>query len=469
MSKIRVRFAPSPTGYLHIGGVRTALFNYLFARHHGGKYLVRVEDTDLQRSTLAFEEAQLAALTWLGLESDEAIVHQKDRMHEHEKVAHELMARGKAYPCFCAARDAQKHVEDLEQGRATKYDGTCHNKPYTEEDLLRPYAIRFKIPDDTHRIEFTDMILGDMSVDVKELDDFVIARQDGSPVYNFCVVLDDIYMNISHVIRGQDHVANTPKQLLLYQALGKKPPKFAHIPLILGPSGGKLSKRDAAVSADDYKKQGYLPDAFCNYLVRLGWSHGDQEVFSRDELVSYFTLDHVGKNPAVFDIKKLQWLNGVYLRQATSQQILTSLADIDQHYVTKLASLWAGSVLEKLIDLYKQRAVTLVELYNELVALAQAPERLDLSLIEKWRSDKTKAMLQLFYEQSSVLDSFNHEALSALAKDITTSHEEKFVTLAQPLRLALTGGIVSPSVFELLEFVGKQEALDRIEKLIKAL
>jgi len=469
MSNIRVRFAPSPTGYLHIGGVRTALFNYLFARHHGGTYVIRVEDTDLQRSSDVFMESQLEALAWLGLMSDEPVVHQKDRMYEHARVAHMLMEQGKAYPCFCTPKDAEALVEDLEHGIAGKYDGTCRDMSYTQDDLQKPYAIRFKIPESCTSVQFTDLILDSITVETKELDDFVIVRQDGSPIYNFCVVLDDLFMKITHVIRGQDHISNTPKQLLIYQALGKKSPQFAHIPLILGPSGAKLSKRDAAVSVDDYKKNGYMPDAFCNYLVRLGWSHGDQEVFSRDELIKYFTLDHVGKKGSIFDVKKLDWLNGLYIRQASRDEILKHLEAISPDYTQELARLWSPEKLNVLLEQYKQRAVTLIELYEQITALASDPETLDLTLIEKWRSDTTKVMLQAFYEQSSALSSFDHDSLSALAKEITKQHGQKFVALAQPLRLALTGGIVSPGVFDLLAIVGSQTASARIKRLIEAL
>src|SRR5579872_4717355 len=246
MKEIRVRFAPSPTGHLHIGGIRTALFNWLFARHTGGKYLLRIEDTDIVRSKQEYLDSQLASLRWLGLEPDEPIVYQLARSHEHIAAAKKLMEQGKAYPCFCPPKDAEQVVHDLDLGIGSKYDGTCRDKTYTIEDLKKPHAIRFKLSHDIDTVEFEDVILGTIKTPADQMDDFIIIRRDGTPIYNFCVVVDDIFMRITHVIRGQDHVSNTPKQVLYYHALGANVPLFAHIPLILGPAGNKLSKRDAS-------------------------------------------------------------------------------------------------------------------------------------------------------------------------------------------------------------------------------
>ncbi len=471
-TNVRVRFAPSPTGHLHIGGVRTALFNWLFARHTGGTYLVRVEDTDVQRSTDVFLASQLRSLAWFGLMPDaqQPIVYQMSRVQEHIKAANSLVAQERAYPCFCPPRDADEVIHELEQGHGSKYSGTCRDKAYTPEDLQKPHAIRYKLPKELSSVEFHDLVVGTVKTDRDQLDDFVIVRRDGTPVYNFCVVIDDLFMKITHVIRGQDHISNTPKQVLLYRALDAKEPLFAHISLILGPSGAKLSKRDAAVSVEEYRLEGYLADALANYLVRLGWSHGDQEIFTRDQLVSLFSLDAVGKKGGIFDSKKLQWLNGIYMRQKTADQLLTALQDVNNVYVADLAALWEPATLHQLIDEYKQRCVTLVELFKNVSGLAHDPELLDVHLIAKWRSATTLPMLEAFADG---LDRFDgpctHDTVQALAEQVCASVQASLVTLAQPLRLALTGSIASPSVFQLIAIIGIERAHRRIRRLITVL
>lgn len=468
-TSVRVRFAPSPTGHLHVGGARSAMFNWLFARHTGGTYFLRVEDTDVLRSTKEYLESQLKSLEWLGLLPDQPLVYQMTRVQEHLKAAQSLIDQGLAYPCFCPPRAADDVTSDLEQGIGNKYPGTCRDKPYTPQDLQQPHAIRFKLPSDLVDVQFSDLILGPIYVKAEQLDDYVIIRRDGTPIYNFCVVVDDIFMNITHVIRGQDHISNTPKQILLYRALGSKEPQFAHIPLILGPGGAKLSKRDAAVSVEEYRMQGYLPDALFNYLIRLGWSHGDQEVFTKDELVQYFDLNHVGKKGGMFDLKKLQWLNSVYMRAADAGTILTHLAAVNPTYQQDVEGLWQKEQLYKLIDEYKQRAVTLVELYHNLVSLAQHPTNLDLKLIEKWHTAATPLLLNDFVAGLSQLSVIDHDTLLALAQTVCERHGSKLVQIAQPLRLALTGSIVSPGVFELIAILGPVVATLRINELIKIL
>lgn len=467
---IRVRFAPSPTGHLHIGGVRSAIFNWLFARHNNGTYLLRVEDTDVLRSRVEYVNSQLNSLTWLGLLPDEPIVYQMERIAEHTKAAHQLMAEGKAYPCFCVPRDADAVVAELDQGQGSSYNGTCRDKAYTQEDLAtKPYAIRFKIPNDVPSVTFYDLILGPITVERDTLDDFIIVRRDGTPIYNFCVVVDDIAMNISHVIRGQDHISNTHKQYLYYQALGAIPPQFAHIPLILGPSGGKLSKRDASVSVEEYRAQGFLPDALFNYLVRLGWSHGDQEVFTRAELVSFFTLANVGKKGSIFDMKKLLWLNALYMRQTKSSELLDHMEVMNKAYADELCSQWSEADLMTLIDQYKQRSSTLVELYEGIKAFAKSPSALDVALIAKWRTETTKDLVSAFADCMAVVMPFNHDTLLAAANRVCDEHATKLVNLAQPLRLALTGSVTSPSVFDLIAVIGKERAQQRIQELVKIL
>jgi glutamyl-tRNA synthetase len=484
MSKkdIRVRFAPSPTGHLHIGGARTAMFNWLFARHHGGTYLLRVEDTDVQRSTKEYLDSQLDSLKWLGLMPDEPILHQLSRVEEHKKVVQELLDKKLAYPCFCDPKSIEEKKADIalqqqesSYAKATEDRGKqvekpvdpCRDKEYTPEDFKRPHAIRFRLPQDIKEIEFDDAIRGKIKVSRDQLDDFVIMRRDGTPTYNFVVVLDDIFMKISHVIRGEDHISNTPKQILIYKALGATLPVFAHIPLILGPAGNKLSKRDAAVSVKEYMQQGFLSDALFNYLVRLGWSHGDQEIFTKDEMIKYFTLDHVGKKGAIFDTKKLEWLNGVYLRELSFEKFLLAVDDLGSSLKKELTAAWSQYQLKTLFEQYKQRATTLREMVQDMISLSHAPQALDLDLIKKWRTDKTVGLVECFLQGLTV--DLSHETLVTLAKQCCEKFEMKLVALAQPLRLALVGKTVSPGVFELIGVLGIEESRKRIEFLIKTL
>ncbi|HEY2989652.1 MAG TPA: glutamate--tRNA ligase, partial [Candidatus Binatia bacterium] len=316
MTAIRTRFAPSPTGYLHIGGARTALFNYLFARHHGGQFILRIEDTDRERSTPEAIEAIVEALTWLRLDWDEGPFFQTQRYALYKEKIQELLAAGKAYPCTCAAEVLEaKRQAALKEKRKPMYDGTCRPEEGKIPALPqgKPYVIRFRSPQ-TGTTVVEDLVKGPVVFDNRELDDLIIARSDGSPTYNFCVVVDDIDMRISHIIRGDDHLANTPRQILLYQALGRTPPQFAHVPLILGLDKARLSKRHGATSVTAYRDMGYFPEAVANYLVRLGWSHGDQEIFSRAELIEKFSLDAVGKSAGVFNPEKLLWVNFHYLK-----------------------------------------------------------------------------------------------------------------------------------------------------------
>ncbi len=465
--RLRVRFAPSPTGNLHIGGVRTALFNYVFARQKRGSFLIRIEDTDLQRSTKEYLTSQQKSLEWLCLESDEPFVFQHSRIEEHKKYAKQLLDDGLAYRCYCPFVQAEEVIERLDQGIGQLYDGRCRDKEPREDGT--PFALRFRVPDDSEEINCSDLIRGEVSIKKDALDDFIIVRQDGTPVYNFCVVIDDIFMKISHVIRGEDHLSNTFKQILLYKALRAPLPIFAHLPLILGESGGKLSKRDAAVSVDHYREMGIMPEALCNYLVRLGWSYGDQEIFSREEMIEHFSFDHVGKKGAMFDMKKLLWLNGVYLRQSSGQELMYALDAIDEKYLCTLKQYWSDKQLQDLFDLYKQRATTLVELYEGIKALAAGPQQYDFELIEKWRTSSTGAMLHDFAQRIAHSQGSEHAQLMAIAKEVVGKYEMKLVAIAQPIRFALTGGIQSPGVFELIAIMGNQESVKRITMLAKAL
>ncbi len=462
---VRVRFAPSPTGHLHIGGLRTALFNWLFAHHNKGLYLLRIEDTDGARSTNEYLASQLASLAWAGIESSEPIVYQMSRATEHHKAALGLVEQGKAYPCFCEPRDADDVVTSLDAGLGQKYDKTCRDKAYTLDDLKNPHAIRFKLPYGLENVRFLDIVRGKIAVKAEYFDDFVIIRRDGSPIYNFCVVVDDIFMRITHIIRGEDHIPNTTKQVLLYEALGAQTPAFAHLPLILGQDGSKLSKRDAAVSVEEYRASGFLPEALLNYLVRLGWSHGDQEVFSRAELIEHFSLDHVGKKGAVFDIKKLEWMNGVYIRQSSVEKLVRAISQMNTYTFDQLVRAWGTEKLHNLIEAYKERSVTLKDLATQILALADVPEKLDLKLIEKWRNAKTALLLTSFVEKVKNASDLGHDALLAEANVVCEQHGEKLVHLAQTIRLALTGSIQSPGVFGLIEILGRHETVERLERV----
>jgi glutamyl-tRNA synthetase len=472
-SKVRVRFAPSPTGHLHVGSVRATIFNWLFARHHGGKYLVRIEDTDVLRSKPEYVASILSSLEWLGLMPDETLVYQMARQSDHIKAANALLEQGRAYRCFCAPRDAEEQIKNLEEGIASKYDGTCRDKVFTAEELEKPHAIRFKLPESDAAILFCDLIRGDISFEKDQFDDFVIVRKDGVPTYNFCVVVDDIFMRISHIIRGEDHISNTPKQILLYNALDATPPQFAHLPLILGPSGARLSKRDGSVSVTEYKEQGFLPQALINYLVRLGWSHGDQELFSREELVKFFSLDQVGKKGSVFDIKKLEWVNGQYLRALTSEQLLQEIIALDVAVAAQLQVAWPEKVLLRLLELYKERSVRLTQLAQDVLQLKQAPSLENLEVLALCKNEQTITILTSFIQKLAVLEQNDLEVppdvLQAFAKEFCTELGIKMVMLAPPLRIALTGATTSPGVFELISLISIKESILRIEKIIKAL
>lgn len=462
-SLVRVRFAPSPTGYLHIGGLRTALFNWLFAKHYNGSFLVRIEDTDIERSKPEYKESILNSLVWANLQSDEQVLVQTTRVKQHKALVEQLLTEKKAYKCFCSFSD---HNQDLEFG---KYNKKCRNLKEEETPKGRSYAVRFKIPEDIKSIDFTDLIHGAISFDVDQIDDFIIMRSDGNPVYNFVVVADDAFMGISHVLRGEDHISNTPKQILIYQALNFKIPLFGHFPLILGADGTRLSKRHAATSVIDYKNNGFLPDALCNYLVRLGWSHKDQELFTREELVQFFDLENVGKKNSIFDINKLKWVNQVYIKNLDAISIVESiLRDIDSKFVTILNG-WDLEKINNLILLYKDRVKTIKELYTKIKDLHCGPNDFNSEETAKWLNQESLDLankLELLLENTN---DFSASNLNFLLKEFCKSNQINIPVIAQPIRLALTGQISSPSIFELLAILGKEESLKRIIFLTKFL
>jgi glutamyl-tRNA synthetase len=461
---VRVRFAPSPTGNLHVGGLRTALFNWLFARHYDGTFLIRVEDTDRERSKIEHMQAQLEALAWTGIKSDETPLIQSERSDDYQEVLQKLLSENKVYRCVCTPEEIETRVRAAGiTGDHYGYDGFCATKQ-TGPDSKQPFVIRFAIPKDLIDIVIDDLIRGKVTFKKDQLDDFIIVRSDGSPTYNFVVVVDDNHSAISHIIRGEDHLSNTPKQMLLYQACGYDVPQFAHIPMILGPEGNRLSKRDGAVNVLNYRQEGYLPNALVNYMVRLGWSHGDQEIFTQDELIKFFSLESVGKKSAIFDYAKLEWVNGVYIHEASSAQLQSTITDfIDPEWRNKVQQ-WSDAQVEKSLEIYKGRVKTVGHLAQTVTELYDGPSEYAKEDIGKWMTTTASG---LFDRLITVLEQHDFElnALKETIKSFCKEHDTKLVTVAQPIRIALTGGTMSPGVFDLLALLGKKESIQRLQGL----
>lgn len=457
---IRVRFAPSPTGHLHIGGLRAALFNWLYARHNKGVFVIRIEDTDIERSKPEYTASILESFSWVGIASDESIVIQTENMPEHLAVAERMLQEGTAYKCYCTQEELQQRLgtNAAEGAGYVMYDKKCRSLKDVPAD--KSWVIRFKVPDTQAEVRFNDLIRGTIAFPIDQFDDFIIVRSDGSPMYNFVVVVDDATMRITHVIRGEDHISNTPKQILLYEACGFKLPEFAHLPMILGSDGARLSKRDAATSVLDYKKSGYLAEALCNYLVRLGWSHGDQEVFTREELIQFFSLEQVGKKGAIFDQKKLDWMNTVYMKQMPASELIARIVrDVDVTFREALFG-WSDEQLYGLVDLYKERVTTLVALRDVLVSLYALPSSYEVPEVG-FAPDMARSVRAV------------HDALQQLADTSALSIEQEIKktcknlgvalpAVAQPLRVALTGALAAPGVFKLIASLGTVESCKRI-------
>jgi glutamyl-tRNA synthetase len=463
MTQVRTRFAPSPTGYLHIGGARTALFNYLFARHHGGKFILRIEDTDRERSTPEAIQAILDAMNWLELDYDEGPFYQTERYPLYKEKIKELLASGKAYPCTCTADDLNaKRQLAMKEKRKPSYDGTCRPAEGVIADLPKdkPYTVRFRSPGEGSTI-VKDLIKGEVVFDNREIDDLIIARSDGTPTYNFCVVVDDVDMKISHIIRGDDHLSNTPRQIQLYEALGHELPQFAHVPLILGTDKARLSKRHGATSVTAYRDMGYFPEAVVNYLVRLAWSHGDQEIFSRQELIEKFSLDNIGKSAGVFNPEKFLWVNFHYLKSKP----LADLAEEVKPYIAAKGfpvpqdNQW----LEKLIQTLQERAKTLVELVDNGHYFFTEEVTLDEKAAKKFLTDAARAPIaSLKVELASIAD-FTHANIEQAFTGTLQKCGLKMGELAQPVRVALTGSTVSPGIHEVIEVLGKARTLHRLQ------
>ncbi len=457
---VRVRFAPSPTGHLHIGGLRAALFNWYFARHLGGTFLLRIEDTDVARSKTEFTDSILASFSWCGLAPDEPLVFQSDRIMVYQQVAHELVAKGYAYRCYCTPEELETRLKQPGQDYMF-YDGCCRT---AAERPGVAHVIRCLVPRAEAQIVVNDLIRGPIAFKTETIDDFIIIRSDGMPMYNFAVVVDDAAMRVTHVIRGEEHLVNTPRQMILYRLCSYRMPEFAHLPLILGPDGSKLSKRTNAVSVLEYQKEGILPEALCNYLIRLGWSFGDQEVFSKDDLQQKFTLAGVGVTGAIFDKAKLLWLNTVYIKKSLPSELLAAMVrDVDRS-LQQVLDRWSVAQQEALVKLYQDRVMTLHELSLRFREMAGVTDT-QLKEYGKGLSEVQRKALDLLVcslSESVAAAQFDRHVVERAIKQVCREVGMPLPELAQPIRFALTGSLAAPSVYDLVDAFGSSEALSRL-------
>lgn len=483
---VRVRIAPSPTGFFHVGTARTALYNYLFARRHGGVFVLRIEDTDRTRSTPESVETILSGLRWLGLEWDEGPgvggpygpYRQSERLALYQEHLQRMLQKGRAYECFCTPEELKTRREERQRAKLDpKYDGRCRNLSSEEREALRaegrPAAIRFKAP---HQgtTSWTDLIRAEVSFDNTLLDDFVIGKSDGYPTYNFAVVVDDALMRISHVIRGEDGISNTPRQLLLYRALGYEPPVFAHVPLLLGKDRSKLSKRHGATSLDEFRRQGILPDCMVNFLALLGWSPGgtespDQELFTRDELVARFDLDEVNKSGAVFDHEKLLWMNGAYLRTLDLDRLVELALPVlaEAGLVQAPVSSTDRERVAAVLGLLRERLRTLTELPHAARYFFTDDFEYEAKGIKKWLSKaETADTLRMLLRALQSTQAFTRAELETAVRQVAESLSVSAAKVIHPCRVAVTGRTAGPGLFELMEVVGREECLRRLERAL---
>ncbi|MZG29848.1 MAG: glutamate--tRNA ligase [Nitrospinae bacterium] len=460
---VKVRFAPSPTGFLHIGGVRTALFNWLYARHHGGKFVLRIEDTDHERSTEESIEEILESMRWLRLDWDEGPFRQTERQNLYSEKVDQLFKEGKAYRCYCSQEELdKKRNEAQKKGLKPKYDGTCRER--TEQPEGVPSVIRFKAPLEGS-VVVEDLLRGKVVFDIGELDDLILQRTDGSPTYNFVVVVDDADMGITHVIRGDDHLSNTPRQCLLYDALNYPRPSFAHISMILGQDKTRLSKRHGATSALAYRDMGYLPSAMINYLARLGWSHGDQEIFSREDMIKLFSFDSVHTSAAVFDPDKLSWLNEHYIKNTPPEELALHLEPFLIHSgILEKGHGLDASEIARVIPSLNQRAKTLVEMAEKSAFYFKKNLEFDEKAKARFLTSDSRPLLEKTIAGLSGLENFSAEEVEALFKQIVEDEGTKLGKLAQPVRVALTGTTVSPGIYDVILLLGKEETIKRLKQ-----
>ncbi len=455
--KVITRFAPSPTGYLHVGGARTALFSYLYARHHGGQFELRIEDTDTERSTQASVDAIFEGMNWLGLEYDSEVKYQSKNLDRYHEKIDQLLNNGQAYYCDCSKERIDKIREkQMKNGEKPRYDGKCRELGLTKTDQT---IIRFKTPQ-TGEVKFKDHVRGEITVANNELDDLVIARADGMPTYNFSVVVDDADMGITHVIRGDDHINNTPRQINIYKALGEAVPEFAHVPMILGDDGARLSKRHGAVSVMQYSDDGYLPEAVLNYLVRLGWSHGDQELFSKEEMVELFDLSGVNKAPSAFNTTKLNWINQQYMQQADE---LTLVGLLQKRLATLGMHLPAEINLAAVVAMFKERAHTINELADMGLFLMQPLTGYDEKAEAKAFKESAIEPLKAVITKCQAIDDWAAADLHQLIADVVAELEVGFGKVGMPVRLALSGQAQGPANDEIMRVLGKEESINRLE------
>jgi glutamyl-tRNA synthetase len=457
---VRTRFAPSPTGYLHIGGARTALFSWAYARKHGGKFVLRIEDTDLERSTEASVQAILDAMRWLGLDWDEGPFHQMRRLHRYREVADRLLREGRAYRCYCTKEELEQMRAALRaRGEKPRYDGRWRDSTKAPPPGVAP-VIRFKNPLDGE-VTFRDLVKGPITISNAELDDLVLLREDGVPTYNFGVVVDDLDMEITHVIRGDDHVNNTPRQLNIFEALGARLPQFAHVPMILGADGERLSKRHGAVSVMQYAEEGYLPEALLNYLARLGWSHGDEEIFSRAQFVEWFDLAHVHRAAAHFDPEKLRWLNHQYLKRSSNASLAALMKKLG------LEEQGDGPRLEAVAGLLKERSETVqaaVSAARMFYGKIEPPkEELDKNL-----PDQMKPALADLMNRFSSIDDWSDQSVMGAVNAVLKERSLKLPQLAMPLRLIVFGRSQTPNLGPTLAVAGKKRVLERLREHLAA-
>ncbi len=458
---VRTRFAPSPTGYLHLGGARTALYSWAYARHHKGQFILRIEDTDLERSTPQAVQAIMDGMHWLDLDYDEGPFFQMQRMDRYRAVISQMLSEGTAYHCYCTPAEVeQMREEQRAAGLKPRYDGRWRPEagktlPHIPEGI-KP-VVRFKNPQDGD-VTWDDLVKGPITIANKEMDDLIIARPDGTPTYNFCVVVDDWEMKITHVIRGDDHINNTPRQINILRALGGDLPVYGHIPMILGPDGEKLSKRHGAVSVMQYAEEGYLPEAMINYLSRLGWSHGDDELFSREQLVDWFDADHLSKSAAQFNPEKLGWVNAHYMRQTP---VTTLAADALPRLQAMGLDVSHGPALEAVIELVLERANTLVALAEE-AALFYRPVTDVQALLAPMMDATVLAALQAFVAGLPGVD-WSKDGLSGLIKQVIKEHGLKMPKLAMPLRALTTGQTQTPSIDAVMALMGQSTVTARIQ------
>jgi len=463
-TQVRTRFAPSPTGYLHLGGARTALFSWAYARRFGGTFVLRIEDTDLERSTPEAVQAIIEGMQWLGLAHDEGPFYQMKRMDRYREVVAQMLEQGTAYHCYCTPEEVEAMRErQRAAGEKPRYDGTWRPEPGKTLPAVpadRKPVVRFKNPQEGE-VSWNDVVKGPITISNRELDDLVIARPDGTPTYNFCVVVDDWDMKITHVIRGDDHVNNTPRQINILKALGGTLPEYGHVPMILGADGEKLSKRHGAVSVMDYPAQGYLPEAMLNYLARLGWSHGDDEIFSMQQFCEWFDLDHLTKAPAQFNPEKLNWLNNHYIKLADNAR----LAGLVRPLLEQQGAAFDGApALEAVIALLKDRANTVNEIAAAALMFYRQPAP-DAALVAQHITDAIKPALADFAQRVATVE-WTKEAIAPMIKEVLAAHGIKMPQLAMPLRLIVAGQLQTPAIDAVLQLFGREVVAARLSAFI---